>query len=96
MAADRRKDISVSAGDYRITFGNKYCGKRLSEIELPDLEQYLNWLTVHNRKAGSPIPNEVRTLARAVKAYKMEKLYGADGGAPLDPADPNTIEAPQS
>ena len=56
-------------GDYRIMFGKKYKGQKLSDIPLDELTGYLSWLEENAAKKGLPLSDEARFLKVAVSRF---------------------------
>lgn len=65
------KSGKLEAGDYRISFGKKYKGKRLSEIPRKEIESYVDWLEASAEQKGVPLSDEARFLKMAVGRYLM-------------------------
>lgn len=65
----------LDPGDYRISFGKKYKGKRLRDIPRRDIESYVQWLEANAEKKGVPLSDEAHFLKEAVEKY-------LSGGAP--------------
>lgn len=66
----------IAPGDYRIPFGKKYKGKRLSEIPRKEIESYLDWLEASAEQKGSPLSDEARFFKMAVGRYLPTIEYG--------------------
>lgn len=60
---------SEDLGEYEITFGRKYLGKKLKDVPKRDIESYLSWLTKETLKKGGAPSFEVRALEKAVQWY---------------------------
>jgi hypothetical protein len=56
-------------GEYKVTFGAKFKGKKLKEIGKPDIESYIHWLEDNAAKKGLPLSAEARFLKVAVGRY---------------------------
>lgn len=65
----------LDAGDYRISFGKKYKGKRLSEIPRKEIESYVDWLEASAEQKGVPLSDEARFLKMAVGRYLMDAKH---------------------
>lgn len=66
-------------GDYTISFGRKYNGKKLKEIPKTELESYIQWLETSAVRPGTPLSTQVQYLKNA-----FDRLYG---GAPAETAE---------
>lgn len=60
---------SLEPGDYKISFGRKYKGKRLKEIPRNELESYLQWLEASAERQGTPISYQVKLLKDAFDRF---------------------------
>lgn len=76
VEAQTEESSSKEPGDYVISFGRKYKGKKLKEVPKKELESYIEWLEGSAQKAGTPISNQVTFLK---KAY--DRLYSAPAEA---------------
>lgn len=65
---------SNEAGDYVISFGRKYKGKRLKEIPKNEIESYIGWLESSADKQGTPVSRQVHFLKQA-----YHRLYETEG-----------------
>jgi hypothetical protein len=54
-------------GDYLVSFGRKYKGKKLKEIPKPEIESYIKWLESSADKQGSPVSRQVQFLKEAYR-----------------------------
>lgn len=63
-------------GDYLVSFGRKYKGKKLKEIPKPEIESYIKWLESSADKQGTPVSRQVQFLKEAYR-----RLYGTEGSA---------------
>lgn len=54
-------------GDYLVTFGRKYKGKKLREIPKPEIESYIKWLETSADKQGAPVSRQVKYLKDAYR-----------------------------
>ena len=59
-------------GEYQITFGRKYKGRKLKDIPKGELESYLQWLESNALREGTSLSYQVKFLKGA-----FEKLYGS-------------------
>jgi uncharacterized protein (DUF3820 family) len=64
--------VVVEPGQYRISFGRKYKGRRLGDIPKKEMESYLKWLESSAVKEGTTLSYQVRLLKSA-----FDKMYGA-------------------
>ncbi len=62
----------LEPGDYRVSFGKKYKGKRLREIPRREIESYVDWLEASADRKGVPLSDEARFLKMAVHRYLAE------------------------
>lgn len=70
---DIESDKALSEpGEYQITFGRKYKGRKLKDIPKGELESYLQWLESNALREGTSLSYQVKFLKGA-----FEKLYGA-------------------
>lgn len=69
------KSGSFEAGDYRISFGKKYKGKRLSEIPRKEIESYMDWLEASAEQKGVPLSDEARFLKLAVDRFLTDSKH---------------------
>ena len=69
----RRAEALVDPGEFRVPFGRKYRGKKVSEIPRDEIEGYLAWLEDDAKKKRTPLSFEARLLRKAVDLY-----YGGD------------------
>jgi hypothetical protein len=60
------------AGEYTISFGRKYKGKKLKDISRQELEGYLRWLEGSSIREGTPLSFQVKYLKAA-----FDRLYGS-------------------
>lgn len=56
-------------GEFIVSFGKKYLGKRLKEISEDDVYGYVTALEEDARKKGKPVSQEVVNLRQAAKMY---------------------------
>lgn len=61
-------------GDYMISFGRKYKGKKLKEIPKSEIESYIGWLEASADKQGTPVSRQVQFLKQA-----YSRFYQAEG-----------------
>ncbi|MFN8789898.1 MAG: hypothetical protein ACK5Y2_00405 [Bdellovibrionales bacterium] len=66
----------VEPGDYRITFGRKYKGKKLREIPKAEMESYIKWLEDSGVRPGTALAHQLQFLKKA-----FERLYTKSEGA---------------
>lgn len=72
--SDIESDEAMSEpGEYQITFGRKYKGRKLKDIPKGELESYLQWLESNALREGTSLSYQVKFLKGA-----FEKLYGAN------------------
>lgn len=71
-----------SVGDFMITFGKKYYGKRLKDIPQAEIEGYIQWLD-KNAATKNQGPSAEVTLLKAA----VERLYHPERFAKGDSAD---------
>lgn len=53
-------------GDYQISFGRKYKGKKLREVPRDEIEGYIKWLEDNGIRQGTPLSQQVELLKSAV------------------------------
>jgi len=70
---DRVNQGQLDPGDYRISFGKKYKGKRLKEIPRQEIEGYMDWLEATAARRGVPLSDEARYLKLAVGRYLSDE-----------------------
>jgi hypothetical protein len=63
---------SSEPGDFTISFGRKYKGKKLSEIPKSELESYLQWLESSAVRSGTPLSRQVQFLKSAFERMYVE------------------------
>ena len=67
--------ISVTnAGDFMISFGKKYNGKKLKDISKQDCYSYIHWLTKDTNKPIDPLVMELMDAALAWYGPEQEEL----------------------
>lgn len=71
-ADDSESEPPSEPGDYRISFGRKYKGRKLKEISRKEMESYLKWLESNAVREGTVLSYQVRQLKDA-----FERMYGA-------------------
>lgn len=60
-------------GDYLISFGRKYKGKKLKEIPKSEIESYIKWLENSDVRPGTALSSQVQYLKNAFdKMYSVE------------------------
>lgn len=62
----------IEPGEYRISFGRKYKGKKIKDVSKKELEGYLQWLESNALREGTVLSHQVRLLKDA-----FERMYGA-------------------
>lgn len=67
---------SVDPGEYRITFGRKYKGKKLKEIPKAEMESYIKWLEGSDVRPGTSLSHQLQFLKNA-----FDKLYKAESAS---------------
>jgi hypothetical protein len=74
---DNEEEISNTSpkepGDYLVSFGRKYKGKKLKEIPKPEIESYIKWLETSADKQGTPVSRQVQFLKDAYR-----RMYEAE------------------
>lgn len=60
---------SPEPGDYMITFGRKYKGKKLKEVPRSEIEGYLKWLETSDVQPGTPMAKQVEYLKNAFDRF---------------------------
>lgn len=65
---------STEPGDYMISFGRKYKGKKLKEVPKSEIESYIKWLESSADKQGTPVSRQVQFLKQA-----YSRLYEGEG-----------------
>lgn len=65
---------SLEPGEYLISFGRKYKGKKLKEIPKSEMEGYIKWLENSADKQGTPVSRQVQFLKQA-----YSRFYEAEG-----------------
>lgn len=85
---EEAEDVASSSnlkepGDYLVSFGRKYKGKKLKEIPKPEIESYIKWLESSADKQGTPVSRQVQFLKEAYR-----RMYGGadSAGAASPPA----------
>jgi hypothetical protein len=68
-AAPSQGGAEAEPGEYLISFGRKYKGKKVREVPRAELEGYLAWLEAESAKKGAPLGLEVRLLKKAAELY---------------------------
>lgn len=63
---------TADPGEYRISFGRKYKGKKLREIPKSELKGYINWLENSGVRPGTTLSHQLQFLKNA-----YEQLYKA-------------------
>lgn len=64
-AKDEESFSPDQPGEFVISFGRKYNGKKLKELPKSEVESYLTWLESSAEKQGSPVSKQARTLRQA-------------------------------
>ncbi len=64
---------AVNPGDYQISFGRKYKGKRISEVPKSELESYIKWLESSAVREGTTLSYQVKHLKNA-----FDRMYGEE------------------
>jgi hypothetical protein len=74
-AEEEDREASVTEpGDYLISFGRKYKGKRLKDVPKAEIEGYIKWLESSADKQGAPVSRQVQFLKQAfTRLYESEK-----------------------
>lgn len=67
-ATEGMEPRSLNPGDYRIEFG-QFKNKRLTELGLPDLQKYVNWLEDSAHETGKELSQNAVHLRAAVNIY---------------------------
>jgi hypothetical protein len=72
------QDVSnpTEPGEYTISFGRKYKGKKLKEIPKSEIESYIKWLETSDVRPGTPMAYQVEYLKNA-----FNRLYGSEAVA---------------
>lgn len=65
---------TTEPGDYMISFGRKYKGKKLKEVPKSEIESYIKWLESSADKQGAPVSRQVQFLKQA-----YSRLYEGEG-----------------
>lgn len=60
-------------GDYIISFGRKYKGRRLKDIPRSEIESYIKWLEGSAAREGTPLSYQVQYLKKA-----FDRMYPAE------------------
>lgn len=63
---------SNEPGDFMISFGRKYKGKKLSDIPKSEMESYLEWLENSAVRSGTPLSRQVQFLKNAFERMYVE------------------------
>lgn len=63
-------------GEYMISFGRKYKGKKLKEVPKGEIESYIKWLETSADKQGAPVSRQVQFLKQA-----YNRLYNIEGAS---------------
>ena len=63
---------NVEPGEYTISFGRKFKGKKLKDVPKEEVESYLKWIETNAIREGTALSFQVRNLKNA-----FERLYGA-------------------
>lgn len=64
---------AFNPGDYTISFGRKYKGRKLSEIPRQELESYIGWLEGTASQEGKPVSHQVKYLRTAFDRMYTEQ-----------------------
>jgi hypothetical protein len=75
-AAESTPSLLVEPGEYKISFGRKYRGKKLKEVPKAEIESYIKWLENSAVRSGSPLSHQLRYLKNA-----FDRLYNAPAAA---------------
>lgn len=67
---------TTEPGDYMISFGRKYKGKKLKEVPKGEIESYIKWLETSADKQGTPVSRQVQFLKQA-----YSRLYNVEGAS---------------
>lgn len=70
------QSANAEPGDYRISFGRKYKGKKLKEIPKAEMESYIKWLEGSGVRPGTSLSHQLQFLKNA-----FDKLYKAEGAS---------------
>lgn len=65
-------------GEYRVTFGRKYKGKKLKEIPKAELDSYIKWLEGSDIRPGTTLSHQLHFLKNAFLKLHPLKLEGED------------------
>lgn len=66
-------------GDFVITFGKKYKNKKLSEIDIHELDEYVQWFEEQVRNQADPHPSS-REFLRVAGEYLETRVSNAETG----------------
>ncbi len=69
-------------GDYKITFGKKYSGRTLKEVDIEKLKDYCQWIVDDAEKKNQPVSGAAKELIAAVQAYTL----GESEESPMPPS----------
>lgn len=70
---DAGATAGAEPGDYLISFGRKYKGKKLKEIPKSEIESYIKWLENSDVRPGTALSSQVQYLKNAYdKMYNVE------------------------
>jgi len=63
----------ANPGDFVVSFGRKYKGRRIKDIPRGELESYLQWMEEKGAvRPGTPLANQVHVLRNAVERFNYE------------------------
>lgn len=65
-------------GEFRVTFGRKYKGKKLKEIPKGEMQSYIQWLEGQDVRSGTALAEQLDFLRRAFNKLHPPKLEGED------------------
>jgi phage recombination protein Bet len=65
-------------GEYRVTFGRKYKGKKLKEVPKAEMENYIKWLEGQDVRPGTALSSQLELLKGAFYKLHPLKIEGED------------------
>jgi hypothetical protein len=61
--------VEFDPGEYIVTIGKKYAGKKLKDIELNDIKSFVSWLEDQNSKENKPMSSKTKEFIANAEAY---------------------------
>lgn len=60
---------STDPGDFLISFGKKFKGKKLKDVSRQEIESYLAWMETEAHKQKKPLSQQASLLKKAIELY---------------------------